>query len=283
MPAMGSCHGRRPSASARRRRGRRGRCSPWRLAGVGPGPGFPEAAGVAAGLRLDERRGQGLARLGDGARAWGPASHRRCGLADGRGAALLAGAAAARCPASAPRWPAPGSLRGRHREHLAEAELRGGADQLDDFLLANSGNGDDDVVAGLGDLGVGDAAAVDPVTDDVHGEVEALLGGAAPVRRDGLTASPSCRRRGRGHTGRVRLVEEHRPAHGENDAPEAPGAFAPVCSGGWSVGPLVVSLSVIGVWVEPSQDCLVLDPCRRCAPRPRSLTVLPFHRRSRRP
>jgi hypothetical protein len=88
---------------------------------------------------------------------------------------------------------------GGDRHHLTESKLRGGADQFDDFLLANSGDGDDDVVTGFDDLGVGDAAAVHPITDDVHGQVEALVCGSAAVRRDWL-------QRHRGAAGEVEAI-----------------------------------------------------------------------------
>ena len=158
----------------RRRSGARARLA----AGVALLGGFVSAGAAGTGVGLGERRRQGLTVAGGGRAArpvtWSTGRDRLGRLPDAVGESARRTVSA---PGSAPRSRAAcGSCAGRIGHHLAEAQLRGGADQLDDLLLPAPGIGDDDVVAGLGDLGVGDADAVDPVPDDVHRAVQDLLG-----------------------------------------------------------------------------------------------------------
>ena len=66
--------------------------------------------------------------------------------------------------------------------HRAEPQLRG-LPQLTGLVAVVPGNGDDDVRVALGDhLGLGDTEAVDPLLDDLAGQLQVLLG-RAPCRR----------------------------------------------------------------------------------------------------
>ena len=93
--------------------------------------------------------------------------------------AARVGAARRRCRSAA--WAAgSGPL-----EHRAEAQL-GGRAELAGLVPVVAGHGDDDVRVALGDhLGLGDTEPVDPLLDDLAGELEVLLGRRLAVGRLG--------------------------------------------------------------------------------------------------